>query len=235
MQTLYAFISLFSLIALIVGLWKPSKVLPGAVPQTRLMAALIYGGLLAARMAFLPAPPKPPVAAPTAAAPAASTVKVEMPAAPTAKAEAPKPAAPKAKESQWAQSDYTDGMGRKRWTASVPSTNTVDFAFPYGGDQHARLTVRANASEIQDIIFGIERGQFSCSISDCSIRVRFDDGAIRRYSVDDPDDHKTTVKFINDYRGFVAALRKAKVVRIEASFYQEGNRTFEFNTAGFDW
>lgn len=230
MQTLYAFIVLFSLVALVVGLWKPSKVLPRGIPQNRLMVTLIYFGLIVVRFSFLPAPPKAAsAAAPPVIAPVAKT-EVSKPAA-----VAPKPEAPKAKESQWVESDYSDGMGRKRFIASLPSTNTMEFGFPYGGDQHARLTVRSSAAEIQDIIFGIERGQFSCSISDCYIQARFDEGAIRRYSVSDPDDHKTTVKFISDYRGFVSALRKAKKVRIEASFYHEGNRTFEFNTAGFDW
>jgi hypothetical protein len=230
MQTLYAFIILFSLVALVVGLWKPSKVLPRAIPQNRLMVTLIYFGLIVVILAFLPAPPK--VVKASTSPVTAPVVKTEVPKPATV---APKPAAVSKPESQWVESDYSDGMGRKRFIASLPSTNTMDFGFPYGGDQHARLTVRASASEIHDIIFGIERGQFSCSISDCYIQARFDNGAIRRYSVSDPDDHKTTVKFISDYRGFLSALRKAKTVRIEASFYQEGNRTFEFNTAGFDW
>jgi hypothetical protein len=50
-----------------------------------------------------------------------------------------------------------------------------------------------------------------------------------------PTDHRTTLKFIDDYPGFLAALRKAKTVRIEAAFFHEGNQTFEFKTAGFDW
>lgn len=240
MQALFAFLTLGSLAALVIGLWKPSAVLPKRIPQNRVVVLLLYFGLIFVRFTFLPTPPKAATASPTKAA-SVPPPKAAESAATTAKTEKvtgvslPPPAESKTPESRWRSQHDQDGMGRERWFTWVKSTNTVDFHFPYGGDQRAQLAVRATATEIKDVRVSIERGQFACSISDCSVRVRFDNGAIRRYGVSDSNDHSTTVKFIDDYRGFLTALRKAKTVRIEATFYQEGDRAFEFNTAGFDW
>jgi hypothetical protein len=44
-----------------------------------------------------------------------------------------------------------------------------------------------------------------------------------------------TILFLDDVAGFVGGLRKAKRVRIEARFYQEGMRTADFHTEGFEW
>ena len=40
---------------------------------------------------------------------------------------------------------------------------------------------------------------------------------------------------VRNYTNFVAAIRRAKKVAIEATFYQEGTRAFEFNVAGLSW
>ncbi len=132
---------------------------------------------------------------------------------------------------KWEYGTTADGMGRERWNARLYSANTVNFSFPYSGEQHAKLVVRANKTEITDILFAIEKGQI---ISD-AIAVRFDEGPIRRFSITGASDHSSTAKFIDNVQGFLNGLRKAKRVRIEATIFQQGNQTFEFNAAGFEW
>jgi hypothetical protein len=128
-------------------------------------------------------------------------------------------------------------MGRERSVAGLSSSNTVNFNFPYGGAQHGLLIVRAAKQDLTAVTFSIERGQFACNatIDTCHVNVRFDNGPIRKFRVAGPSDHRTTQVFIEDIWSFIPALRKAKTVRIEATFYREGQQTFEFPAGGFEW
>lgn len=135
----------------------------------------------------------------------------------------------------WDYRGSSDSMsGKPIRSASVVSQNTVDFSFPYAGAQHGTLIVRKHPRFGNDVIFTIERGQFGCGIDGCTILVRFDDGKAERFTGNVPDDNSTTGVFLSPAAGFVARMRKAKVVRVESSFYQEGRQVFTFDVAGFD-
>jgi hypothetical protein len=112
------------------------------------------------------------------------------------------------------------------------SSNTLNSAFPYQGEQHGVLAVRRRSGAL-NVILSIKQGQFVCGFNNCDINVRFDSGPVKRFSASEPSDHSTTALFISGESAFVAALRKAKVVRIEALFYQEGLKVLEFNVEGF--
>jgi hypothetical protein len=149
----------------------------------------------------------------------------------------PKNSAPETKPepgSQWSYSGGEDKMGRKRLFASVTSTNALNFAFPYHGNQKGVLTIRKSESGT-NVLLRIERGQFLCGLEECTVNVRFDSGPIQRLSASGPDDHGTTTLFLNNEGRFVSQLRNAKAVRIEAKFYQEGSEAFEFDVEGFKW
>ena len=81
----------------------------------------------------------------------------------------------------------------------------------------------------------IERGQFLCRFDGCTVNVRFDSGPIQRFSAGEPSDHSTTILFVLNEGRFMSQLRKSKVVRIEAEFYQEGSQALEFDSEGFKW
>jgi hypothetical protein len=153
------------------------------------------------------------------------------PAAPLGSAE---PIAGLLPSSRWRYGTYTDAMGRQRTVAAVKSINSVDFSFPYQGSQHADLTLRRDHNGL-NVILSIDRGQFMCDLSNCPLNVRFDEGPITAYSSGPPADHSTTHVFLNNEAGFVARLQRSKVVRIEASFYQQGSHVFEFPVAEFSW
>jgi hypothetical protein len=137
---------------------------------------------------------------------------------------------------KWAYSEAPDEMGRGaiKW-AMVNSLNEVEFDFPYKGSQRARLELRKHPKYGRDVILSIERGQFLCGIDGCVISVRFDQGKAQTYSVLEPADNRTTSLFVQNYDRFVTNLRKANKVYIEAQFYQEGHRVFEFDTSGLKW
>jgi hypothetical protein len=81
----------------------------------------------------------------------------------------------------------------------------------------------------------ISRGQFLCRTDSCSLMVRFDDKPAARFSAAEPADNSSTLLFIRDYSRFLRETRAAKVVRIEALFFQNGSRVFEFDVAGLDF
>lgn len=136
----------------------------------------------------------------------------------------------------WNYSESADEMGRGqiKW-AIVNSLNEFEFDFPYKGPQRARLELRKHPKHGHDVILSIERGQFLCGIDNCVVSVRFDQGKAQTYSVLEPADNSTTSLFIQSYDRFVTNLRKAEKVYIEAQFYQEGHRVFEFDTTGLNW
>jgi hypothetical protein len=144
------------------------------------------------------------------------------------------PVIPPPPSSPWSFSENEDSMGRKRSFATVLSNNTLAFAFPYTGAQHGTLTVRKSAVQGTNVIVRIEKGQFLCtSYEGCTVNVRFDEGPISHFSASPPSDNSTTSLFIGSEGTFISKLKKATVVRIEATFYQEGNQTLEFDVEGF--
>ena len=133
--------------------------------------------------------------------------------------------------SAWSYAVRRDPMGRAVSTAVIESSNTFEFDFPYQGTQHATLMVRNDSG--LDVLLSIEQGQFMCALG-CSVLVRFDDGDAVRWRADGTADHSTTTIFLRRPSSFVKALSKARVVRIEATFFQEGSQVLEFPVARFD-
>lgn len=138
--------------------------------------------------------------------------------------------------SQWQYVQNEDKMtGGKTYYASVTSSNSVNFAFPYSGLQNATLTLRNDPKYGNDVIFRIEKGQILCTSYDgCNVLVRFDDGKPVTYSANPPADNSSEVIFISNYTKFLGNLKKAKIVRISPTIYQEGAPVFEFDIGGFD-
>jgi hypothetical protein len=137
---------------------------------------------------------------------------------------------------QWSYRADEDAMTSGiRKTASVDSSNTVNFGFPYAGSQHGRLTLRTDPRHGKDAIFKIEQGQILCpSYEGCSVQVRFDDAKPVRFSASGAADHSTEVIFLDDYNGFLNKMKKAKRIRIAVQIYQNGSPVFEFDVSGFD-
>lgn len=137
---------------------------------------------------------------------------------------------------QWSYFHDRDAMGKSAiYQAQISSTNSVNFAFPYDGAQHARLTLRIHPWYGNDVILSIEKGQFLCSSYDgCSVLVRFDDEKAVKYVAASAADNSTETLFIRNYARFFAGVLKAKRVRIAASVYHQGEPIFDFDVGGFD-
>ena len=136
----------------------------------------------------------------------------------------------------WRKSTHRDAMsGKDVVSTRVRSADTFTFGFPYAGAQRATLEVRNHPRWGRSVMLSIERGQFVCSsFVPCETKIRFDDGPIEEWRLTTPSDDSTDLRFIADDGRFVALLRRARTVRIEAAFYQEGTRTFVFDVTGYE-
>jgi hypothetical protein len=138
--------------------------------------------------------------------------------------------------SQWSYSQDADAMSKgTTYNAWILSSNTVNFDFPYSGEQRATLNLRVNPRYGKNVIFRIEKGQILChSYEDCTVLVRFDNGKASNYTAVGAADNSTETIFIRNYGRFVENMLKAKMVRISTNIYQEGAPVFEFDVSGFD-
>jgi len=144
----------------------------------------------------------------------------------------PSPAGP----TKWTYSEDQDKMGRGTTiVAEVVSSNAVHFGFPYAGETHAAIQLRNSPKYGQDIMLRVERGQFVSSHAKEFVTARFDERRIVEFDIRESVERTTGLLFIHDDEEFISELRKAKSVKIEADFYQEGPRVFEFDVRGLDW
>ena len=135
----------------------------------------------------------------------------------------------------WEYSDSEDSLsGKPSMLAITQSLNTVNFGFPYAGEQRATLLLRKHPRLGRDAILKIERGQFMAGVDGVRVTVRFDDGSPMNFWANGSADNDSRILFLGNYAKFVAHLRKAKIVRMSTAVYQEGAPIFEFNVAGLE-
>ena len=128
---------------------------------------------------------------------------------------------------EWGYDSKDDEMtNSKSYFATILSDNGEVFAFPYDeeGGSHLMVTVRQTKRSGTDVILGISKGQFNGQY----ISVKFDDNAAKKYKAYSADDGSLDVLFIDNAKDFIAKAKTAKTIKIEAEFYQEGNRVFTF-------
>lgn len=131
----------------------------------------------------------------------------------------------------WDYTTDTDEMNdSKSRFASLTSDNTVDFDFPYQGGSSLTLTIRYMKKYGTDVYIKISSGQFICNEYEGTnnVRVRFDNASPVKFSTNEPSDGSSDMLFLNNAKKFIKLAKQAKTIKIEAPFYQEGNRVFTF-------
>jgi hypothetical protein len=140
-----------------------------------------------------------------------------------------------APEPNWQYTSEQDEMrGATNRFAISQSTNVANMGFPYETVRMS-ITLRDHAQHGRDIMLAVNEGQFVCRYRGCSISAKFDDGEIQTFSVNEAEAGSNDVLFIQNQSRFLAALRTAQRVTIEAQFYNRGGEQFAFNVAGLEW
>lgn len=146
------------------------------------------------------------------------------------------PAASAAIASGWRYTVEKDELrGTTRKVAYLDSPERLDFQFPYSGGTTATLYVSRRGSAKPVIGLKVDKGQFICSITgDTVIHVKFGDRPVEPFGCFVASDGSSDVIFMSHADLFLARMRKAKTLMIEAPFYREGVRQIRFDTAGLD-
>jgi hypothetical protein len=135
----------------------------------------------------------------------------------------------------WLYSEHEDEMGRGTVRlALVTSLNVANFGFPYEGTQHATLKLQKGEGDRPSVWLQMEHANI---VNSAPIRARFDGGKPQRFDVVQTTDYKSDrVGIVGEgYSRFMNQLRRAKKLQIEATFFQEGTRVFEFDVHGLEW
>lgn len=144
---------------------------------------------------------------------------------------------PEKVESKWSYSEDEDDIGRGTiYFAEIESENTVNFGFPYNGEQHAKLIIRKQPKDGLNVLLMLDKAQFHCSFGDtCRINVKFAGKPVESFQMIESASSMTNVLFFRYAKNFVDQIQKSDETRIEASFYQEPLHTFIFDTRGLEW
>lgn len=119
-------------------------------------------------------------------------------------------------------------------TATVAAVEPINLPWPYG-ESTPELNLRQDPKYGFDI-FITANGQFLCrSYSNDTVSVKFDDGPITNWPCAGADGGSPEIVFINNDSGFLARLKKAQKVTIEAQMYQAGRQQMKFPVTGLKW
>jgi hypothetical protein len=142
----------------------------------------------------------------------------------------------KSTATKWTYSADIDPMsGKEARYASVDADSDLNFSFPYQKPNRPSLFIRAHPKYGTDVILRVEKGQFICRYDRCSVMVRFDDKPAVRFTATQPSDNSSTSLFLSPSKKMIAGLKTSTVVRVQATFYQEGDQIMTFKTAGLSW
>jgi hypothetical protein len=140
-----------------------------------------------------------------------------------------------AKPPQWIYEEDTDAMSdRVNRTAVVGSENSFELGFPYEGRQYGALIIRQHPRYGVDAMISIYKGQMLCRYNDCTVDVRFDDGPVRSWQMNEPESNDSTMLFFQNPRGFIEQMRGAQRARVQIKLFQNPPVTLDFTVKGFD-
>ncbi|WP_320151072.1 hypothetical protein [uncultured Tolumonas sp.] len=131
---------------------------------------------------------------------------------------------------QWDYSNKEESMGRGyNEVASIQSENTFELQAPYMGSQHATLVLRRLYNTDNELVILIEKGQFICGVTGCSITARIDNNESFSIPVAIPHDGSTNMLIGSLNVTTKRSILAGKKLLIETTIYQNGEHIFEFN------
>lgn len=138
-------------------------------------------------------------------------------------------------KSTWSYTESVDEMTEvTNYFATCQSTNEVEFEFPYAGGSHLSLVVR-NMGKKNEILFSISNGQFNSGIDGQKITLKVDGGEPFKVNCNGANDGSMDVLFVSNASNLLEKIKAAKTLKVQVEFFQEGDKTFDFDVAGLQW
>ena len=203
--------------------------MPTPNPRTGVLAAPL---LLLLAACSVPEPVEPEAQEPVTIAAAQPVTAPAVVAAPVAPALPPAPKVPEPWEA-WSYETAELPMGGFMKAATLQSTNTLEFDFPYAGKQRGQLMIRQMDGKV-DTIVQIQEGQIQCnSFRACKVVVRLNEEPAQEYEAYGPQDNSSTTLFI-DSKTLPEQIAQAQRVRVQFSAFRQGQPVLDFATTGFN-
>lgn len=138
--------------------------------------------------------------------------------------------------STWSYSRVQDEMNGDGVIACTDSTDEVHLEPPYQ-DVKAQLCIRRMPkSGLSTFVRLLGEGQFMCqSYESCRVRLKYGQGAAHAVSAREPSDNSSNFVFLEGAAAVLAGVQKAGTTLFEANYYQAGEQTVHFPTAGLQW
>jgi hypothetical protein len=149
----------------------------------------------------------------------------------TKQANGTKPETPKAAETpqkkSWTYGQTADKMtGKVTKFACLDSEDQLQFGFPYDGGSTGTICFRRKQE--LDALFKIDKGQILCGADGCEATLRVDEGQPFTMSGSESSDADSRFMFFDSPSRLLALARKAKEIKIETLYFEEGSKTLTF-------
>lgn len=136
------------------------------------------------------------------------------------------------KPKEWQYKTVNDDMTWKPiYFAQIEANDLLYFSFPYNWWVTAKLVLRHKDTGENDVMLSVTEWQFYWNRNNNVVKVRFDDGDVMNFKYNEPADSSSDLIFIANTEWFLQKLRKAKQLKISATFFNQWEQTMIFNVA----
>ena len=133
----------------------------------------------------------------------------------------------------WIYTDKVDNITESRTrVAQIESSSTLEFDFPYQGEQRAILLMGKMGDEFL-VNIKVKKGQFTC-ITGCSIDTKFSNIPFYVEKANFSEDYSSDTLVLVNSRIFIENALENDEVIVEAVFYREGAQEITFDLSGLD-
>jgi hypothetical protein len=126
----------------------------------------------------------------------------------------------------WAYNSVPEAGGTQ-FSAAIPSKQSLP------GNARIRLVLRQHPKWGQSVYLLLDNATFDCSKGCATLPVAFDDAPAQRMKATIPPTGEPAL-FIDDNKGFIARMEKAKTVSIDVTIKNIGAKTEIFEVGGYD-
>lgn len=139
-------------------------------------------------------------------------------------------------KTKWQFSEEIDKMeGTTTYFAELPSTNKINFKFPYKGGSTLSINLR-NKGAGNEVFLYLDKGQIMPSLmGEKSMKFKFDDENTIMYSYTTATGASNNYVFMAKEKEIINKLMKSKKVMIELEIFNEGMNVFEYDSEGLVW
>jgi hypothetical protein len=123
--------------------------------------------------------------------------------------------------------------GGTQYTAAIASKQPLKNADAKHKTRRIRLVLRQHPKWGQSVYLLLDDATFDCRKGCATLPVHFDDAPAQRMKATIPPTGEPAL-FIDDDKGFIAKMQKAKSVAIDVTIKDDGDETVAFEVGAFD-